>query len=83
MIRCVGLQGFDLLGRDLIVAKDLDLQRRVQFAQSLHQVVGKRIVVIDQNDHLAFRDSQIGAVAVPAGAAGWHRWLVFCLGNCR
>ena len=43
--------GLDLLQRDLVVAVDLQLQRRVELAQPLHEVVGERVVVVDQQDH--------------------------------
>ena len=41
----------DLIDRDLVIAEDLHLQPGRNFAKFLHQVVGERIVVIDQNEH--------------------------------
>ena len=51
MIRCDGPPGLDLLQRDLVVAMDFQVQRRVDLAQPLDQVVGERVVVVDQQDH--------------------------------
>ena len=42
----------DLVERDLVVAMHLQVERRVDLAQPLHEVVGERIVVIDQQDHV-------------------------------
>ena len=50
-IRCVGRFCGDLVERDLIVAMHLELERRIDLAQPLHEVVGERIVVVDQQDH--------------------------------
>ena len=50
-IKCEGARR-DLVERDLVVAADLDRERRVDFPQPLHEVVGERIVVIDQQDHV-------------------------------
>ena len=41
----------DFLGRDLVVAIHLDVQRGVDLAEPLHQVVGERVVVVDEQDH--------------------------------
>src|SRR3974377_522539 len=45
----VGLQAHDLLDRNLVVR--LHLQCATQFAEVLGQVVGKRIVVVEQQNH--------------------------------
>src|SRR5438309_10800886 len=45
-------QVVDLLGRDLIIAVDLQVDVRIQLAQPLHQVVRERIVVIDEENHV-------------------------------
>ncbi len=45
------LQLADLIRRDLIVAEDPHVQRRVQLAQALHEVVGEGVVVVDEKDH--------------------------------
>ena len=45
----VGFQGLDFVDGDLIVAADLDL--RAEFSQVLHQVVGERVVVVEDEDH--------------------------------
>lgn len=42
---------FDLLERDLIIALDADLRLRVNFTDSLNEVVSERIVVIEQENH--------------------------------
>ena len=42
-------QRLDLFDRDLVVAPNFHL--RAQFAQELHQVVGKRIVIVEDKDH--------------------------------
>ena len=42
-------QRFDFFQRDLVVAANLHL--RAQFSQQLHQVVSKRIVVVENKDH--------------------------------
>ena len=41
------LAGVDLSGLDLIVAVYFDVQGRVNFSQTLNQVVGERVVVVD------------------------------------
>ena len=53
----VGLQRVDFVNRDLVVAADLDL--RTQFAQILHKVVGERVVVVEDEDHVSCLDSSI------------------------
>ena len=45
------LSGFDFVERDLVVAVDLQIERRIDFAQPLHEVVGERIVIVDQQNH--------------------------------
>ena len=45
------LQGRDLIGSDLVVAIDAHVHRRIQLAQPLHEVVGERIVVVDEKNH--------------------------------
>jgi len=42
---------FDLLWRDLVVAKHPKVDRRIDLAHPLDQVVSERIVVIDDDDH--------------------------------
>src|SRR4051812_9916691 len=37
--------------RDMIVAKYLDVQSGIYLTQPLHEVVGERVVVIDDDDH--------------------------------
>ena len=44
-------QRLDLLDPQLIVADHADIERGVDLPQPLHQVVGKRVVVIDDQDH--------------------------------
>ena len=46
--------------RDLVVAPNLNL--RAEFSQVLHQVVGKRIVVVENKDHKGPSYSQFNAV---------------------
>ena len=41
--------GLHLGGRDLVIAPHFDL--RPQFAQILHQVVGERIVIVENENH--------------------------------
>ena len=41
----------DLVEADLVVADDEEVERRVDLAQPLHQVIGERVVIIDQDDH--------------------------------
>jgi hypothetical protein len=41
----------DFVDRDLVVAMDLDVELGIDLAQPLHEVVRKRIVVIDEEDH--------------------------------
>ena len=48
MRRC---QGGDLVAADLIVAAHKNLHAGSDLAQSLHQIPGERIVVVDQQDH--------------------------------
>ena len=51
MIRWLGAATLDLVERDLVVADDSQVDARVDLAQTLHQVVSERIVVVDQQDH--------------------------------
>ena len=51
MITRSGLRLEHLVDRDLVVAKDLDVERRIDLAQPLHEVVGERVVVVDDDDH--------------------------------
>src|SRR5581483_803580 len=45
------LLGGDLIERDLVVAMHFQIERRVDFTQPLHEVVGERIVIVDKQDH--------------------------------
>jgi hypothetical protein len=45
------IERLNLLDRHLIVAKHLHLNARHNFANALNEVVDKRIVIIDQNEH--------------------------------
>ena len=54
MIRWVGCVGLDLVERDLVVADDPQVEPRVDLAEPLDQVVGERVVVVDQEDHAGF-----------------------------
>ena len=45
-----GLLPGDFVARDFVVAMDLNVQRRIDLAQPLDEVVGKRVVVVDQED---------------------------------
>ena len=40
-----------LVDRDLVVAKDLDVERAVDLAQPLDEVVGEGIEIVDERDH--------------------------------
>ncbi len=40
-----------LVERDLVVAPDDEIERRIDLPQPLHEVVRERVVVIDQQDH--------------------------------
>ena len=51
----LGTEAFDFLDRDLVVPPHLDL--RAQFSQVLNQVVGKRIVVVEDEDHGEYFDT--------------------------
>ena len=42
---------FDLLNRDPVVSDDLNIETTIDLAQSLHQVVGERIIIIDEKNH--------------------------------
>ena len=42
---------FDFVERDLVVAMDFEIEGRINLAEPLHEVVGERIVVVDQEDH--------------------------------
>jgi hypothetical protein len=47
-----------LLDGDHVVAHDLQVDRRIQLTDALHQVVGERVVVVDEQDlHGKNRDS--------------------------
>ena len=41
----------ELLNADLVVAENLQIDERIELPQPLHEVVGERIVVVDQYDH--------------------------------
>jgi len=41
----------DFVNRDLVVAMDFNVERRVDLAQPLHEIVGERVVIIDEQDH--------------------------------
>jgi len=60
----LGTEPFDFLYRNLVVPPHLDL--RAQFSQILDQVVGKRIVVVEDEDHGEYFDTP-GVAGVPAG----------------
>src|SRR5215472_16265081 len=45
----LGTHGFDFFHRDLIVSPHLD--SGAEFSKVLHQVVGERIVVVENEDH--------------------------------
>ena len=49
-------QAFDLIERNPIVADDADIERIVDLSQPLHEVVGERIVIVDQEDGNEFSD---------------------------
>ena len=44
-------EGFDLIDRDLIVPHYLKIDVPIDFANALSEVVGERIVVVDDQDH--------------------------------
>ena len=60
-----GLQDLDLVQRDPVVAVDLDIHGRVDLAQTLHEVVGERIVVVDDQDHDDAASGQPGCRILP------------------
>src|SRR5260370_15057476 len=45
--------------RDLVVAIHLYVQRRVEFAQALHQIVGEGVVVVDKKDRSEEHTSEL------------------------
>jgi len=47
--QCLRVQNFDLLNGDLVVADYLNVT--VQFTDILIQIIGERIIVINQQDH--------------------------------
>ena len=60
MIRCVGRPGGNLVERDLVVAMDFEIERGIDLAQPLHQVVRERIVVVDQQNHAVSLTASMG-----------------------
>src|SRR5580693_1802056 len=68
------LQLGHLVGGDLIVADDTNVEPCVQLAQALDQVPGERIVIVDQQDY-DFPTSQLCRVgwgwALLAVASNW------------
>ncbi len=48
-----GLEGFDFVDGGFVVAKDHHGARRVELADALDEVVGKRVVVVDEDDEFA------------------------------
>ena len=48
----IGLQCKRFVGRDLIIAKHAQINRRVKLADALDQVVRETVVVIDKEDHV-------------------------------
>ncbi len=59
------MQRFNLFHRQLVVAAHHDL--RAQFAQVLDQVVGERIVVVEDKDHGEFQCIARAVANVPCG----------------
>lgn len=47
------LFGFDLVQRNLVVAMHFHLDRRIDLANPLDEVVRKRVVIIDKKNHAA------------------------------
>ncbi len=47
----VGLSVQNFIDGDFVVAIHADVQRRVDLAQPLHEVVGERVIVVDDLDH--------------------------------
>ena len=47
----IGTQGRDFVERNLIISDDAHVKRGIDLTQSLHEVVGERVVVVDQQDH--------------------------------
>ena len=45
------LQGGDLINADLIISRDVDVQSRVDLSKPLNEVVSKRIVIIENEEH--------------------------------
>src|SRR4051794_14790407 len=43
----------DLLDGDLVVPHHMQVDRRVDLAQPLYEIIRERIVVVDQHDHVA------------------------------
>jgi hypothetical protein len=50
----------DFIGRDFVVPEHPQIQRVIDLSQPLHEVVGERIVVIDKDDHVQYRISDVG-----------------------
>jgi hypothetical protein len=48
----VGVESLDLVNAQLVVAANVDFG--AQFAEILHQVVGERVVVVENEDHRNF-----------------------------
>src|SRR6056297_2651899 len=46
------VQSFYLVDRDLIVPSDANVERRIDFPRPWDEVIGKRIVVIENEEHV-------------------------------
>ena len=40
-----------IVGANLVVPKDPHIERRIQFAESLHEVVSEGVVIVNEQDH--------------------------------
>ena len=45
------IPGLDLLGADLVVSHHLEVDMRIDLAQTLDEVIREGIVIVDQDDH--------------------------------
>ena len=73
----VGVVLFDLIDGDLVVAVDLHPAGGVDFTDPLDQVVGERVVVVDEDDHgqkLCCRRDFVNRGGCDRWGEGLKRW---------
>jgi hypothetical protein len=74
-----GLFRGDLVAGDLIVAMDLDVERRVDLSQPLDEVVGEAVVVVNQKDNRGLVSCQLESIVLSTEYP--DRWSRLCISS--